>query len=106
MLKLVAAGYDPGVFSFGGYGDLSTDRAELVEAALTQAQTVIPGLRKSDVYVFGDTQSDVSAANRVGVRAIAIASGRFTAPELHLTGAGLIVESLTKTDDIIEYLGL
>ncbi len=81
----------------GAYADDSAHRPDLVLVALERAETV-PG----DAVIVGDTPSDVLAATTHDVRALAVATGDFSATEL--TGADRIVDDLSDVDGVLSWL--
>ncbi len=77
--KLRAVGID-GYFSFGGFGDDGVEREGIVEAAVRKAGVA----DASEAIVFGDTPRDIEAAQAVGCRVCAVATGHFGVSELLL----------------------
>ncbi|MGI8813850.1 MAG: HAD family hydrolase [Pseudonocardia sp.] len=49
-----------------------------------------------EVYVVGDTPRDIEAAHAAGATAIGVASGHYTAEELHSAKADHVLASLTQ----------
>jgi phosphoglycolate phosphatase len=85
-------------FEIGGYGSLSAHRPDLVPhavglAAAKHATTFAAG----DVVIIGDTPFDVDAALQHGAVAVGVATGHFTAEELHAAGAHVVLTDLTDT---------
>ncbi len=75
-IKLRRAGLDR-YFRFGGFGSDSEDRAEVIRAAIGRAKQVLTrNLMSASVYVIGDTPRDIVYAKQVGVKTIAVATGR------------------------------
>jgi phosphoglycolate phosphatase len=96
-LKLAAAGLGEHLdLDVGAYGDVHEVRAELVPVARLAAREAygadFSGL--STVLV-GDTPLDVAAALATGARAVAVATGSFSAAELAAAGAHTVLPSLT-----------
>ena len=84
-------------FAFGGYGDASEKRAEIVENALDAAEEVTgERIDAADVVTVGDTPRDVEAAREVGTKSVAVATGRFDRQTLELTGAGAVLDTLAE----------
>jgi phosphoglycolate phosphatase-like HAD superfamily hydrolase len=80
----------------GGYGDLSAHRAELVVAAMRNATRRFGrALGAKATTVIGDTPADVAAALEPGARAVAVATGRYSAEELADAGAHAVLADLT-----------
>lgn len=70
-------------FAFGGYGDQHHDRDDVARVAWSEAcRHLGRGIDPSAVCVIGDTPSDVKCARAIGARAIAVATGMFSAEEL------------------------
>jgi len=73
-------------FAFGGYGDHHHDRDDVARVALSEAcRHLGRDIDPRTVCVIGDTPFDVKCARAIGARAIAVATGMFTAAELALT---------------------
>jgi len=72
--------------AFGGYGDHHHDRDDVARVALSEAcRHLGRDIDPRTVCVIGDTPFDVKCARAIGARAIAVATGMFTAAELALT---------------------
>lgn len=70
-------------FAFGGYGDQHHDRDDVARVAWSEAcRHLGRDIDPSAVCVIGDTPSDVKCARAIGARAIAVATGMFSAEEL------------------------
>lgn len=71
-------------FEGGGFGDVSTERADVVAAAIRSvANDASPG----DILVVGDTPHDITSALENDVVAVGVATGNFTTEELSAAGA-------------------
>lgn len=96
-IKVEAFGLDRYLdLSVGAYGDDHRDRAELVTIARERAAqqlgtTILP----EHVILIGDTPNDVNAARTAGAHVIAVASGKYSVPELRAAGATSTLEDLT-----------
>lgn len=95
--KLARAGLD-GVFRFGGFGSDSPERTAIVATAIERAIHLAGRrhARPEDVVVIGDTPRDVVAGQACGATTIAVATGKFTRPELALTGPTLTADTLAE----------
>jgi phosphoglycolate phosphatase len=70
-------------FAFGGYGDEHHDRDDVARIARNEAcRHLGRDIDPRAVCVIGDTPSDVKCARAIGARAIAVATGMFSADEL------------------------
>ncbi len=70
-------------FAFGGYGDRHHDRDDVARVAWSETRRHLGrDIDPRAVCVIGDTPSDVKCARAIGARAIAVATGMFTADEL------------------------
>jgi phosphoglycolate phosphatase len=99
-VKLRALGLDHLLdMEIGAYGSDSGVRPELVDVARRRASELrgltVPG--PSTVLV-GDTPLDVDAAHANDARAVAVATGRFSVPELERSGADAVLEDLSEVD--------
>ncbi|WP_117215947.1 haloacid dehalogenase-like hydrolase, partial [Allorhizocola rhizosphaerae] len=95
----LAAGID---FDIGGYGHIGAQRALLVGSACVRAQakygTLPPPQR---IVVIGDTPHDIEGALACGVRAVGVATGRFSAADLRAAGAHAVLDSLADTAAVL-----
>jgi phosphoglycolate phosphatase-like HAD superfamily hydrolase len=81
-IKLEAAGLD-GDFGFGAFGESHEQREDLAGLALEAARKNLGiALTGRAVSVLGDTPNDIRCARPLGLRAIAVATGRYGAGEL------------------------
>ncbi|MDA8388257.1 MAG: HAD family hydrolase [Nitrospiraceae bacterium] len=108
-----------GYFPVGAFGSDSADRNSLLPIALerfnrslkTDQNGRIARLDQNgkhgpeDCVVVGDTPRDVECAKLHGARAIAVATGRYTAAELLRTEADHVMEDLSDTPLFLRYLG-
>lgn len=82
-------------FSFGGFGCDSEDRAELILAGARRgAASLGAELPQCRVWVIGDSQRDVAAAQANGFDSLAVATGGTDADTLRACGATCVVASL------------
>jgi len=91
-------------FPFGAFGDEHTDRRALVPIALAQAEQAGVRTTADRVVVIGDTPHDIDCARANGARAIGVATGPFTREALLGAGAGLAVETLETSDQVLAWL--
>lgn len=89
-------------FEFGAYADDHHDRNELghfaKKRALERRGIEFP---PEDIYVLGDTPHDVACARVIGAKAIAVATGKFTAPELAATQPDFLFENFSDLPKVL-----
>lgn len=94
-------------FSFGGFGDRHCNRNDIAAAALTAAEQHVSGscgdttLGIDGVMVIGDTIHDVTCAQSIGAYAVGVATGSTGTAELAQSGAELVLDDLTHTDQLL-----
>ncbi len=70
-------------FRFGGFGDHHFDRDDVARLAYEAThQHLGRRVEPCDVWVLGDTPSDIRCGKAIGARTVAVATGMFTATEL------------------------
>lgn len=104
-LKIAAAGLQPEHFQIGAFGTDGAERHELCFAARDR-HTARTGceLAMERVVLIGDTPRDVECALASGARIVAVATGRYSVGELREAGAGLAVEDLRDTQEIVRWI--
>lgn len=108
-IKIEAAGFDPDVFTINAWGDCSPHaepkRSHLPIVAIERYHQA-KGIRldPQSVIVIGDTIHDVSCAKDNGCRSLAVATGHDDSGTLTHAGADLVVEDLTQTGELIEWM--
>jgi len=86
----------------GAYGDVSEIRADLVPVARENAAARYGAdFGGRATVLVGDTPHDVQAARVTGARAVAVATGRFSARQLAAAGADVVFADLTATDEVV-----
>ncbi|MEO8076283.1 MAG: HAD family hydrolase [Acidobacteriota bacterium] len=89
-------------FRCGAFGDDSADRNALVPFALDRARRCgLPDLAPADILVVGDTPHDVACALAVGALPIGVATGGYTSGQLRESGADIVFEDLSATDEFL-----
>jgi phosphoglycolate phosphatase-like HAD superfamily hydrolase len=89
-------------FPFGAFGSDAEDRDALPAIALERACAVAGrSFAPERVWVVGDTPRDIGCARAGGVRALAVASGRYTVDELRACGPDEVAASLGDTPRIL-----
>ena len=93
-------------FRCGAFGDDASDRNALVPLALGRAEACgLSGAADHDVVVVGDTPHDVACARAAGARAVAVATGTFSADQLRACGADAVFDDLSDTPRVVQALG-
>lgn len=110
-MKLVACGLNPVWFPISAWGDESPhdpparDHLPPIAMSRYRAHLGVP-VAPTSVTIIGDTPHDVRCALVNGCRCIAVATGRFTAPELAAAGATAVVPDLANTAHLLELLAV
>lgn len=68
-------------FAFGGFGDETCDRVEVIGRAAAEARRRC-GCGPDELLVVGDTPHDIAAARAIGAPVLAVATGPYTLEEL------------------------
>lgn len=80
-IKLQAAGLDG--FAVGAFGAHHEDRAELPAVAVEHAERVSGRrFRGKEIVIVGDTPNDIRCGQALGVKSIAVATGRYSVRQL------------------------
>jgi phosphoglycolate phosphatase-like HAD superfamily hydrolase len=108
-VKLAALGLRDGLdLCIGAYGDDHEDRAELVHVARRRAAAVhgraLDAFSGPSTVIIGDTPLDVQAALATGARAVGVATGQYSAGQLALAGAHVVLPDLTDTTAVMQAL--
>ncbi len=90
-------------FRFGGYGDDSENRAEMIRAAIRRGRELIGRLDPEECVVLGDTTRDIDAAREAGAAVIGVATGMHSVEEL--ATADLAVPTLA-SPEVYRFIGL
>ena len=91
--KLERAGLKP-YFRFGAFGEMAKDRAGLARMAIRRARERGWIARQAAIALVGDAPSDIIAAKRNGIRAIAVHTGISTHAELLACEPDILLEDL------------
>ena len=107
-LKLRRAGLGDHLdLDVSAYGDVHEVRAELVAVARQAAGRAYDAdFSGSATVLVGDTPLDVEAALATGARAVAVATGSYSAAELTAAGAELVLPDLTDTARVLAAVGV
>lgn len=89
-------------FEFGAYADDHYDRNQLGHFARQRAREKhgieFPPER---IFVLGDTPHDITCARAIGAKAVAIATGKFTAAELGALGPDFLLTDLSDVPAVL-----
>jgi phosphoglycolate phosphatase-like HAD superfamily hydrolase len=100
--KLSAVGIDPDRFEVGAFGSDHEIRSELPSIARDRLRDSHGHeMRGEDIVIIGDTPSDVQCGRSLGVRAIGVATGRYSVAELLESGAYAAFEDLSDTESVL-----
>ena len=104
-LKLAYFGLND-YFPFGAFADDSPLRDELLPFAIERF-TRQYGLKPdpADVYVIGDTPSDIQCARPHGAKAVAIGASIYSVEQLKAHQPDFLFENLANTDEVLKVLG-
>ncbi|MEU6121000.1 HAD family hydrolase [Streptomyces sp. NPDC047123] len=84
----------------GAYGEDGEERPALLRAALTRA-----GIPATSAVFLGDTPADVAGGRDVGVRVVAVATGKTSRAELLAEGAEVVLDGLDDTERVLDAIG-
>ncbi len=104
FIKLGRYGLDV-YFEDGGFGGDYTERRQVVAGAIASCQgksgrTYGPG----EVFLIGDSTSDVEAGNANGVRTLAVATSFYSAEDLAKLNPSYVATDLSDTDAVLALL--
>ena len=101
-LKLASGGIDIARFRVGAFGSDSAHRPDLPAVAQRRAREELGfDLAGRDLVIVGDTPSDVTCGDGIGARAIGVATGSFTVPQLLEAGADAAFANLADTTAVL-----
>ena len=63
------------------------------------------GIPAGRCIVIGDTEHDVACARAAGAKAVAVGTGRRKLEELAASAPDLLIDDLTRFDDVIRWAG-
>jgi phosphoglycolate phosphatase-like HAD superfamily hydrolase len=90
-------------FEYGGFGDDHRDRDDVARVAFAQAELRLQRrLNREQVWVIGDTPSDVRCARAIGARAVAVATGIYSQAELEQTRPDMLFRDLEDFNPLLE----
>lgn len=92
-------------FDFGAFGSDAERREELPAVAMRRAaERHGRRFRPGEVVVIGDTPADIRCARARGVRAVAVATGPYSADELSRHNPDAVLPDLTDSRAVLEVL--
>jgi len=104
-LKLERGGIRP-YFGFGGFGSDSRDRLRLTEKAIERAKDLTgEEPARNAVFVVGDTPHDVQAGKALGLKTVAVATGKLPAAELERSKPDFLFENFSRPQEFMKILG-
>jgi phosphoglycolate phosphatase len=95
--KLERAGLKP-YFRFGAFGEMARDRAGLARLAIRHARAQGWIDRRTPISLIGDAPSDIIAAQRNGIRAVAVHTGISSDDDLLAYNPDVLLENLRGLD--------
>jgi phosphoglycolate phosphatase-like HAD superfamily hydrolase len=85
-------------FSMGAYGSDHERRDHLPAIAVERARALTGReFRGEEIIIIGDTPYDITCGQALGVRAIGVATGRYSVEELRDAGADVVLPDLADT---------
>jgi phosphoglycolate phosphatase len=101
-IKLRAAGYDPDTFKIGAFGSEGWARTMLPPLALDRARAYTGNdFSPERIMIVGDTPGDITCAESIGARTMAVATGPFSVNELRAHHPDHLFETLADTASIL-----
>lgn len=89
-------------FTFGGFGDEHPHRDDVARTALAAAVRKLGGkVGDPRTCVIGDTPADIQCARAIGARAVAVATGSFSADQLRAYVPDHMFDDLSDTQSIV-----
>jgi phosphoglycolate phosphatase-like HAD superfamily hydrolase len=103
--KLEAVGIDPGLFTFGAFGDEHQDRNKLPALALYRLSQILGSQVPTEkAIVIGDTPHDIACARHVGVKVLCVATGVYDSQSLAEYAPDYLLPDFSDTDAVMEIL--
>ncbi len=101
-IKLRQAGLDR-YFRFGGFGSDSEDRTELIRLGMRRGADFCAPHPIDAAFVIGDTPLDIIHGHEAGARVLAVASARYSIPDMEPFRPELLVPDLTDIETILSF---
>ena len=86
-------------FSLSAFGDIFQNRLDIAADALQKVKNTYPDLSSGEIFVIGDTPNDISCGKSINAKTIAVATGRFSLPDLVEHAPWWALESLPSPVD-------
>ncbi len=100
--KLAAVGIDVNRFRVNAFGSDHEHRPELPGIAKARALEVMGlDLTGDGIVIIGDTPADIHCGRALGVRAIGVATGRYTVDELKSHNAAAVFADFSDTEAVV-----
>lgn len=104
FIKLQRYGLD-GYFEEGGFGGDHPERPAVVADAITKCQALSGSVYdRKDIFVIGDSISDVKAGQANGINSVAVATGRYDAKKLASLGPTFVFKDLSDIEEVLKAL--
>ncbi|MCP4756822.1 MAG: HAD hydrolase-like protein [Proteobacteria bacterium] len=104
-LKLEGASLDSDQFAIWVGGTDGESRSDLVSVALTRyTELTLNSIETKRVTIIGDTPRDIDCAKANGCRCLAVTTGRFSRRILEKAGADLVLDNLTQTNEVVNWI--
>lgn len=101
-LKLQSAGIAPERFRVGAFGSDSAHRPDLPPIAVERATRFFGrGLAGDEVVIIGDTPADIACGECINARAVAVATGGYSVPDLQACHPHAVFEDLSDTERVV-----
>ena len=104
FIKLRRYGLD-GYFLEGGFGGDHPERPEVVADAITKCQALSGAVyERNEIFVIGDSISDVEAGQANGINSIAVATGHYDTQKLASLNPTHVFQDLSDTKNVLKVL--
>ena len=104
FIKLRRFGLDT-FFEEGGFGGDWMTRTEVVADAIARCQAISGRVYNSgEIFLIGDSPSNVEAGKANGINTVAVATGRCDTETLQALGPTFVFEDLSDTEKVLEAL--
>ena len=102
FIKLRRYGLD-GYFVEGGFGGDHPERPEVVADAISKCQEIVGKVyERSEIFVIGDSISDVKAGQANGINSVAVATGHYDTQKLASLHPTHVFQDLSDTERVLK----